>query len=304
MTEHLVGREPVGFNSSIPSFRLRVIGSDRYYCLRENDCDKLLVSLAIKALTSQDRQGVGMPRARRHFLPGYAWHITHRCHKQEFLLKFARDRRHWMSWLLEARKRYGLSVLNYVATSNHIHLLVLDRATDAISRSMQLLSGRTAQSFNTRKKRKGAFWEDRYHATAVETDFHLIRCLTYIDLNMVRAGVVAHPREWEFCGYAEIQAGPPKNSITDYHSLMELLQIDSVNALRESRRQWVDENLAHGEQVRESRWTESVAVGNKGFVETVKSKLGLRAKGRRVMGLESDFHLREPQGPFGTDNDA
>ncbi len=40
-----------------------------------------------------------MPRANRHFLPNYIWHITHRCHKQEFLLKFARDRRRWMYWL-------------------------------------------------------------------------------------------------------------------------------------------------------------------------------------------------------------
>lgn len=245
-----------------------------------------------------------MPRARRHFLSGYAWHITHRCHKKEFLLKFSKDRRYWMSWLLEARKRYGLSVLNYVATSNHIHLLVLDCGSDAISRSMQLVSGRTAQAFNTRKKRKGAFWEDRYHATAVETDRHLISCLTYVDLNMVRAGVVTHPIEWEFGGYAELQAGLQKDSITDHHALMKLLQLDSVDTSRELRRQWVDENLARGEQVRESRWTETVAVGNKSFVETVKSKLGLRAKGRRVSGVENDFILREPQGPFGTDTDA
>jgi putative transposase len=27
-----------------------------------------------------------MPRANRYFLPGYVWHITHRCHKREFLL--------------------------------------------------------------------------------------------------------------------------------------------------------------------------------------------------------------------------
>lgn len=245
-----------------------------------------------------------MPGARRRFLPGYSWHITHRCHKKEFLLKFARDRRYWMSWLLEAGKRCGLSVLNYVATSNHIHLLVLDRGSDAISRSMQLISGRTAQAFNTRKKRKGAFWEDRYHATAVETDRHLISCLTYMDLNMVRAGVVKHPGEWELGGYAEIQVGSQKDSITDYHALMELLQFDSINAMRESRRQWVEENLASGEQVRESRWTESVAVGNKSFVETVKSKLGLKAKGRRVSGAENDFILREPQGPFGADTNA
>ncbi len=104
-----------------------------------------------------------MPRARRHFLPGYAWHITHRCHKKEFLLKFARDRRSWMNWLVEARKRHGLSILNYIATSNHVHLLVLDRGEHkAISRSMQLVAGRTAQALNQRKRRKGAFWEDRY----------------------------------------------------------------------------------------------------------------------------------------------
>jgi len=27
-----------------------------------------------------------MPRANRYFLPDHVWHITHRCHKKEFLL--------------------------------------------------------------------------------------------------------------------------------------------------------------------------------------------------------------------------
>jgi len=64
-----------------------------------------------------------MARAKRHFLPGHVWHITHRCHKKEFLLKFARDRRRWLQWLFEAKKRYGIRILNYMVTSNHIHLL-------------------------------------------------------------------------------------------------------------------------------------------------------------------------------------
>ena len=38
------------------------------------------------------------------------------------------------------------------------------------------------------KKRKGAFREDRYHATAIEIKQHLLRGLAYIDLNMVRTG--------------------------------------------------------------------------------------------------------------------
>src|SRR5262249_49363627 len=54
-----------------------------------------------------------MPRANRHFLSGHVWHITHRCHEKKFLLKFARDRRRYLRWVFEAKKRFGLSVLDY-----------------------------------------------------------------------------------------------------------------------------------------------------------------------------------------------
>ncbi len=124
-----------------------------------------------------------MARAKRHYIPGHVWHITHRCHKREFLLKFPRDRRRWMEWLYKARKRYGgLSVLDYMVISNHVHLLVFDNGgRDVIPDSIQLVAGRTGQEYNIRKKRKGAFWEDRYHATAVDSGRYLRQCITYID---------------------------------------------------------------------------------------------------------------------------
>jgi putative transposase len=86
-----------------------------------------------------------MPRANRHFLSGYVWHITHRCHRKNFLLKFARDRRSYLRWLVEAKKRFGLSVLDYIVTSNHIHLLIKDTGSNVISNSIQLIAGRSAQ---------------------------------------------------------------------------------------------------------------------------------------------------------------
>ncbi len=70
---------------------------------------------------------------------------------------------------------------------------------------MQLIAGRTAQEYNRRKGQQGAFWEDRYHATAVQADEHLHRCMVYIDLNMVRAGVAKHPEKWKESGFCEIQ---------------------------------------------------------------------------------------------------
>ena len=128
-----------------------------------------------------------MARAKRHYVPGHVWHITHRYHKREFLLKFAKDRHRWLQWLYEARRRYNLVILNYVVTSNHIHLLVKDaNGRNVIPESIRLVAGRTGQEFNNRKKRSGAFWEDRYHATAIETGEHLLRCLVYLDFHPVK----------------------------------------------------------------------------------------------------------------------
>ena len=104
-------------------------------------------------------------------------------------------------------------------SSNHVHLLVKDTGGDVIAQSMQLIAGRTAQEDNRRKNRHGAFWEDRYHATAIQADDHLHRCVVYIDLDMVRAGVVKHPRERENSGYREIQKPPSRYGIID---LLEL----------------------------------------------------------------------------------
>ena len=112
------------------------------------------------------------------FSPGYVWHITHRCHQKQFLLKFPRDRGRYLHWLFEAKKRFGLSVLNYMVTSNPVHLLVKDTGSNVIAQSMQLIAGRTAQEYNQRKNRNGAFWEDRYHAIAIEADEHLHRSVS------------------------------------------------------------------------------------------------------------------------------
>jgi hypothetical protein len=54
-----------------------------------------------------------MARASRVHLSGYVWHITHRCHKKEFLRKFQKDKKQWISWLFQVKKRFGLCVLNY-----------------------------------------------------------------------------------------------------------------------------------------------------------------------------------------------
>lgn len=235
-----------------------------------------------------------MGRAKLFHLPGFAWHITHRCHNREFLIKFARDKRRWLYWLFQARKRYKLSILGYCLTSNHIHLLAFEQKNrQAIPRSMLLAASCTARQYNRRKQRSGAFWEDHYHATAVETGDHFRKCLVYIELNMVRAGVVGHPIDWEFCSFREVMGARQKRRLIDLQRLSELFQISDPEKLRTDYRHWIEEAISSGNMKREGIWTENVAVGKKEFVDDIKSKLGLRAIYSQVTEVDEGFVLKD-----------
>jgi len=234
-----------------------------------------------------------MPRANRNFLPGHVWHITHRCHKKEFLLKFSKDRKRWRYWLYVAKKRYGLSVLNFIITSNHIHLLVVDHGHGEIARSMQLIGGRTAQEYNQRKKRKGAFWEDRYHATAVDTEDYLVRCMVYIDLNMVRAGVVSSPEDWCWCGYHEIQKPPKRYSVINKNALLELFGVSCFEQYQQVHQCWIKDALKAENNQRVTAWTQNIAVGSQDYLTTVKSALGIAGRYRTVTTEDGVHTLKE-----------
>jgi REP-associated tyrosine transposase len=241
-----------------------------------------------------------MPRANRYFVPGQVWHITHRCHEKSFLLKFPRDRRRYLRWLFEAKKRFDLCLLDYVVTSNHIHLLVRDTGEGVVAQSLQLVAGRTAQEYNQRKARNGAFWEDRYHATAVETDEHLWHCLVYVDLNMVRAGAAKHPSEWAHGGYREIQDPPERYRLIDLAQLSRLCGFSRVGDFQRAHRQWIEHALGCEALQRDEHWSEAIAVGSQDFVEKMKRELGGMARHREVDQAQGMYSLREPRSAYNT----
>jgi REP element-mobilizing transposase RayT len=210
-----------------------------------------------------------------------------------------------MHWLFEAKKRFGISVLNYIVTSNHIHLLVRDICPQGdISQFMQLMQSRTAQEFNKRKNRKGAYWEDRYHATAISSDDHLIRCMTYINLNMVRAGVVKHPIDWEESGFYEIAYPKRRYSIIDFDSLMEFCNIHSIEELQKHQELHVQDAIEKKCLSRESKWTEAIAIGSPEFLEKIKNQMDIKAKSRSILKSEDDYLLLDQQIPYNDVFDA
>ncbi|MBS3819642.1 transposase [bacterium] len=242
-----------------------------------------------------------MPRSKRFFIPGYTWHITHRCHNNQFLLKYNHDKTRWMDLLHRAKKRFQLSIFNYTVTSNHIHLLVVDTGYNKpMAKAIHLVAGRTAWEYNQRKNRKGAYWEDRYHATAIETEKHLLDCMVYIDLNMVRAGVVNHPAEWKFCGYQEISGLKKRNLLIDKNGLFYYLGLQDPRNLEPFYKAIINEKILQRNLNRESRWTEAIAVGSQEFTERIKEELGIKARYRAIGSHQNIYQLKEDKSVFWT----
>jgi putative transposase len=164
---------------------------------------------------------------------------------------------------------------------------------------MQLVAGRTAQEYNIKKRRKGAFWEDSYHATAIETGEHLQQCLLYLDLNMVRAGAVKHPEEWVHGGYQEIQGKRRRNTIIDLDALVTTLELKNVDVLRMAHREWIEETLRRSVPAREEKWSQSIAVGSEEFAHKTQATLGVRGHKRDIVQKDDVYVLRETEESYG-----
>lgn len=242
-----------------------------------------------------------MARPQRYLIPGYIYHLTHRCHDRAFLLRFARDCKVYREWLRDGAARYKVSILGYGITSNHVHLVVCSRILGGISKLMQLVESCVAQQYNSRKGRKGAFWEDRYHCTIVDSGRYLWNCLQYVDLNMVRAGVVDEPGDWEWSGYREFMGLRKRYRVLDIGTLLEKLGYDDISEACSLYRREMESRLLPAARERNAKWTESLAVGDGNFIESLKDRFSrIQLHIGREMDSEgrSTWFLKEAQSPY------
>lgn len=122
------------------------------------------------------------------------------------------------------------------------------------------------------------------------------------DLNMVRAGVVENPAQWEFCGYNEIQNPRKRKGLIDFDRLMDLLGFETYADLKDAHYKWVGNAIQADSCDKENKWTRSIAVGSKTFIEKIKEALGFRVAGRKIISAGDTFELREVQTPYGKVN--
>ena len=111
---------------------------------------------------------------------------------------------------------------------------------------------------------------------------------------------MTNPSDWIFSGYNEIQNPNRRYGIIDHKKLVELLNAGTEDKLKEQHIGWIEEALRTNNNQREARWTESIAVGSREFVNRTWDKLGLGGQRRKiVVEREGACKIQEPSTPYG-----
>jgi putative transposase len=133
----------------------------------------------------------------------------------------------------------------------------------------------------------------------VEEGIYLWRCLCYIELNMVRAGVVSHPGEWEWVGYHEIMGERKRNRLLDLERLCWRLGTEDLGTVQTNLEEGLVEALAREQVRREPCWRESLVVGSTGFVARMQPLIVSGQETEIVEAANGVWALQEKEVPYG-----
>jgi putative transposase len=142
-----------------------------------------------------------MARLPRLTLPGYPHHIIQRGNNRQAIFGSTDDYDTLLGLLEEFARKFGVAIHAYVLMSNHFHLLATPGTAQGVPQMMQALGRSYVRYFNTRHARTGTLWEGRYKSTLIQAERYLLACMVYIDLNPVRAGMVADPADYRWSSH-------------------------------------------------------------------------------------------------------
>jgi len=170
-----------------------------------------------------------MPRRPRIALAGLPLHLVQRGNNRASCFFCDDDHAAYLHWLRHYAARLRVRVHAYALMTNHVHLLLTPPSPADASRLMQSLGRRYVRSVNHLYRRSGTLWEGRFRACAVRAEDYLLACMRYIELNPVRAGMVASPEAYRWSSFRRNALGEA-NALVEEHALYTAL-----GATREAR---------------------------------------------------------------------
>lgn len=163
-----------------------------------------------------------MPRRARLTVPGIPWHIIQRGNNRTPCFYAAEDYRRYLHTLREMAKRFECAVHAYVLMTNHVHLLLTPTRKESAGLLMKHLGQRYVQYINRCYDRTGTLWEGRFRSCLAQSDRYVLTCYRYIELNPVRAKMVAHPRDYLWSSYGANAEGRTDPLLTPHPNYLSL----------------------------------------------------------------------------------
>ena len=137
-----------------------------------------------------------MARLPRLTLAGYPHHIILRGNNRQAIFMDSADFQRMLALLQANAQDQQVQIHAYVLMSNHLHLLLTPLQNDSLPKMMQAVGRSYVLYFNKRHGRSGTLWEGRYRSALIQTERYFLACMAYIDLNPVRAGMVAQAADY------------------------------------------------------------------------------------------------------------
>ena len=141
-----------------------------------------------------------MARALRIEFENAVYHVTSPGDRREPIFVDDADRLALLGIAALGFERFDATALAYCLMGNHYHFVLQTRQAN-LSRLMRHINANYSQSFNRRHGLVGHVFQGRFKAIVVDTDAYLLEVCRYVDLNPVRANMVAAPGDWRWSSY-------------------------------------------------------------------------------------------------------
>jgi REP element-mobilizing transposase RayT len=151
------------------------------------------------------------------------YHVILRGINQQRLFEDDSDYNVFLQDLQIVKEQTGLLVYAYCLMGNHIHLLV--KEGEPLSQTIKRLGVRYAYYFNTKYRRNGHLFQDRFKSVVVEDDAYFLTVLRYIYQNPVRAGICTRTDEYKWSSRRDLGK---KNVHIDDTQLMEIVSLATL----------------------------------------------------------------------------
>ncbi|MFM2275642.1 MAG: hypothetical protein RL211_1514 [Pseudomonadota bacterium] len=163
-----------------------------------------------------------MARLPRLTIAGYQHHVIQRGNNRQPIFVAPADRQTLLDLLHASADKFGVAIHAYVLMTNHFHLLATPQTVGSLPQMMQAVGRSYVRYFNDSQGRTGTLWEGRYKSTLIQADRYLLACMAYIDLNPVRAGLVAQVADHAWSSYGHYTGHKTDKLVTPHPLYWEL----------------------------------------------------------------------------------